>query len=294
MLDLADFLVYLYEECGLSPGTIANYKSALAPSVSSVGGMSSAQHPCFAQLLKAFKKSSVPHRIRVPEWDLSFVLSKLRSPPFEPMSWADKDSRTRVTYKTVFLLALASARRRGELQAISRDEVDIIFSAKGVSLRTVAGFLPKSAIQDHDPQPFFIPALIPFTGRDTTDRFLCPVRTLRFYLRVTGGNRPGDRLFQKIVGNGSVSAQTISNWIVRCIRLCYSDPSVPVHAHEVRRMAASWAYISGSHSLNDILCSGSWASHTTFSSFYLADVVPQINDQYRFHPVVAGKQISIL
>ena len=53
---------------------------------------------------------------RVPPWDLSLVLSFLRGPPFEPLS---SYSLRDLTRKVLFLLSLATARRVGELQALS-------------------------------------------------------------------------------------------------------------------------------------------------------------------------------
>jgi hypothetical protein len=167
--------------------------------------------------------------------------------------------------------------------------MDLIFSDTGVSLRTVPGFLPKCAIPGHDPQPFVVPALTPYAGRDSDDRKLCPVRMLKFYLVATGGCQDGAHLFVKIRGDGEVSAQTISKWIVRCIQMCY-DGQVLARAHEVRRVAVSWAYKGGAHSLEDILVAGSWATHSTFSSYYLADVRVQTDGRHRITPVVAGKQ----
>ena len=289
--DLADFLLYLRVDLGLAPKTISNYRSSLAATIRPLQG--AVAHPVLSSLIKSFSHSAVPVRNRVPDWDLSQVLLALRSAPFEPPRWDDTTSRLYCTMKTVFLLVLASARRRGELQAISRAPQDIVFSARGVSLRTVAGFLPKSAIPGHDPLPFFIPSLAPFSGRDSGDRLLCPVRMLKFYLQATGGYRQDARLFYKLKGDTPVSSQTISAWIVRCIRSAVEDPSVPASAHEVRRLAASWAYVSGVHRLDDILTAGSWASHNTFSSFYLADVRPQADDRFRLCPVVAGRQISL-
>jgi hypothetical protein len=289
--DLAEFLVYLFEVSELSPRTIANYKSALAPTVQSVDGFPPSCHPCLSDLIQSFKSSRVPKRIRIPDWDLCYVLEKLRQPPFEPLVWDGRDSRTRVTVKTAFLLALASARRRGELQAISRDSRDLIFSQEGVHLRTVPGYLPKVAVKSHDPKPFFIPRLTPFSGRDSEDRFLCPVRVLQFYLTATGGHKSEDRLFIKIQGTGEVSSQTVSSWLVKCIRLCYHESDIRVRAHEVRKVATSWAYKGGAHSIDDILSAGTWASHSTFSSYYLADVRRQSDSRFRMHPVIAGKQV---
>lgn len=295
MLDLAEFLAYLWEVVKLSPRTIANYKSALVSIVKGLDGQPANDHPCLSMLLKSFRKQSVPVRVRVPDWDLAFVLEKLRSPPFEPLSWSNRESKVRTTVKTVFLLALASAKRRGELQAISRDERDLVFSKEGVHVRTVPGFLPKSAVKSHDPKPFFIPRLTPYSGSDNDDRLLCPVRSLHFYLTATGGARPEERLFQKIHGEGTISPQTVSAWITKCIKMCYNDDNVRAHAHQVRRVAVSWAYKGGAHSIDDILCAGTWASHNTFSSFYLADVRLQgRSNKFRMHPVVAGKQLNCM
>ena len=98
----------------------------------------------------------------------------------------------------MFLLAQASSCRRGELQALSRDPRDLIFSDRGLSLRTVPGFLAKSAIPGMDPAPFFVPALTPFSGNDSADRLLCPVRMVRLYLDFSGGLVPKQRLFVKV------------------------------------------------------------------------------------------------
>ena len=198
----------------------------------------------------------------------------------------------RCTRKTVFLLALAKSDRRSELQALSRDPRDLIFSDQGMSMRPVVGFTPKTGIPGMNPQPFVVPPLTPFSGRDSDDRLLCPVRMVRKYLAFTGGLQPKQRLFQKVRGVGPPNAQTVAHWICDCIREAHSDtPGLRITAHEVRRMSASWAFYGGCHSLDDILTAGSWASHSTFSSFYLASVRLQPDGRRRLHPVVAGRQL---
>ena len=57
-------------------------------------------------------------------------------------------------------------------------------------------------------------------------------------------------------------------------------------------MSASWAFHGGVHSVEEILQAGTWASHSTFTSFYLADVRLQPDGQHRMHPVVARKQLT--
>ena len=68
---------------------------------------------------------------------------------------------------------------------------------------------------------------------------------------------------------------------------------MPAHAHEVRRVAASWAYQAGHHSLEEVLSAGWWASSSTFTRFYLAHLHPQPDGLFRFTPVVAGRLIPI-
>ena len=51
----------------------------------------------------------------LPQWDLGIVLEALSKPPYEPL-W--EASLKHLTFKTVFLLAMASAGRRSELQAL--------------------------------------------------------------------------------------------------------------------------------------------------------------------------------
>ena len=52
------------------------------------------------------------------QWDLGIFLEALSKPPYEPLREA---SLKHLTLKTVFLLAMASAGRRSELQALVFD-----------------------------------------------------------------------------------------------------------------------------------------------------------------------------
>ena len=290
---LADFLVYLHDVRGLSAKTVANYRTSLASALGSVEGTPVSLHPVLSSLIKSFRQARVPTRPQVPEWDLSRVLAHLRSSVYVPPRWDTVEDRMRCTRKTVFLLALATANRRGELQALSRDPRDLIFSEQGMTIRSVVDFMPKTGIPGMHPQPFLVPALSPFSGRDNEDRLLCPVRMVKFYLKFTGGYQAKQRLFRKVKGEGSPTAPTVSHWICDCIKAAHAEtPGLQVKAHEVRRMSASWAFFGGVHSLEDILAAGSWASHTTFSSFYLANVRLQPDGRRRMQPVVAGKQLG--
>ena len=87
----------------------------------------------------SLKKPAV-NRI-VPHWDLSLFLDGLKKSPFEPMSCSLKC----LTQKTVFLIALASGRRRSEIHALSATSGSVKFSTdtSAVVLHVFSGFLLK-------------------------------------------------------------------------------------------------------------------------------------------------------
>ena len=63
----------------------------------------------------------------LPQWDLGIVLEALSKPPYEPLREA---SLKHLTLKTVYLLAMASAGRHSEPQAIVFDLQFIQFIPK--------------------------------------------------------------------------------------------------------------------------------------------------------------------
>ena len=112
---VADFLYWLRYTRGLRVSSLRGYRSVLSavfrfhlPSLSS--------DPVIRDLLRSFRLSSAERVLRPPAWDLSKVLTYLVSPAFEPLSQA---SFRALPLKTLFLLALATAKRVGELQALS-------------------------------------------------------------------------------------------------------------------------------------------------------------------------------
>ena len=68
-------------------------------------------------LIRSFKVEVPSRGVRPPSWDFLRVLTYLRSPVFEPLQ---QSSLRNLSRKTLFLLALATAKRVGELQALGR------------------------------------------------------------------------------------------------------------------------------------------------------------------------------
>ena len=281
---VADYFLFLFNEKKLQYPTISSYRTALSDVLPKFDGFTVGTHPTLSGLLANFQTDRPPQRNRVPDWDLSTVLWKLTESPFEPPKWGSTEEKQFTTWKTVFLLALASSKRASELYAISRHKRDLVFSNKGVTLRSIPGFLPKNQRIYMDPKPFEVPSLDEYVGRELPDRLLCPVRMLKYYVKFTGGlSDANERLFVKIRGEGSVVSRTISSWLKKCIIFCHNDklPKHAVKGHQVRRMSSSWAFFTGVK-VNDILAAGSWATPSTFSSYYLADVHHQLDGRYRF------------
>ena len=132
----------------------------------------------------------------MPKWDLHLVLSTLMSPPFasevnDRGTASDDiiDLRWRMM-KTVFLLALASARRRSYLHARSVASGRCVFGRgnsqrqKVVSLLREAGFLAKNQLPSQAPEWITVPG-IAHLDPDEPERMLCLVRQLKLYLRDT-------------------------------------------------------------------------------------------------------------
>ena len=71
--------------------------------------------------LRSFSISVDPVELRPPAWDVALVLQSLTGTPYEPLRTCDERFFCFVflAQKTLFLLALASAKRIGELQALS-------------------------------------------------------------------------------------------------------------------------------------------------------------------------------
>ena len=67
-------------------------------------------------VLRNFSRSVNPVELRPPAWDVSLVLQSLTGAPYEPLRTCEERF---LAQKTLFSLALASAKRIGELHALS-------------------------------------------------------------------------------------------------------------------------------------------------------------------------------
>ena len=106
---IAEFFLFLFSEKKLLPQTIEGYRSALYMKLDADLELGSNKE--LKRLIQSFHKSRPKASHHVPSWDLTLVLQALTKAPFEPLSLAEPKF---LTWKTVFLIALTSGRRRSE------------------------------------------------------------------------------------------------------------------------------------------------------------------------------------
>ena len=283
----------------LQPGTIDGYRSAIADKLGN-STINVSRDENLTRLLDSFHRDRPKGRRGIPSWNLSLVLHQLTKAPFEPLKEA---SLKHLTFKTVFLLALGSGKRRSEIHAWLHKNIRHQSDWSKVSLYPSPSFLSKNQLAKEGPDsvaPVVIPALAPSLDKSLKgDRSLCPVRARRYYLDRTSDLRQNKELVFVSFKKGfdkDISPATISSWLKQTVILCYelSDQEAlslhQVKAHDVRAFAASKAFQSGI-SLDQILSACHWKSHNTFTQFYLKDVAWADSELFHLGPVVAAQQV---
>ncbi len=147
-----------------SSSTIKVYAAAIAASHAPIAGRSVGRDIAVTQYLRGARRMNPPRPRTVPPWDLATVLTLFV--PFQSLS-------LRVpTLKPALLLALASVKRVGDLQALSVNPVCLEFG----SLKPRLGYVPK--VLPPPPSP-----------RGSQQSLLCPVRVLRIYIERSASYR---------------------------------------------------------------------------------------------------------
>ena len=110
---IPDFLLHLFQDRKLQPGTIDGYRSAIANKLGN-STINVSKDENLTRLLDSVHRDRPKGRRGRPSWNLSLVLHQLTKAPFESLKEA---SLKHLTFKTVFLLALGSGKRRSEIHA---------------------------------------------------------------------------------------------------------------------------------------------------------------------------------
>ena len=186
-----------------------------------------------------------------PSWNLSLVLHQLKKAPFEPIKEVSFD------LQNCFPLGLGSGKRRSEIHDWQYKKIRHQSDCSKVYLYPSPSFLSENQLAKEGPDnvsPVVIPTLVPTLDSSIkSDRSLCPVRALCYYLNRTSDLRQNKELvfvFFKKGFDKDISPATISSWIKQNVILCYelSDQEAltlhQVQAHDIRAFAASEAFQS--------------------------------------------------
>ena len=288
---VVDFLIHLRHDKGLSVSAVKVYSSALN-SVLALKGRGLASSREITMLLRSFSRSVNPVELRPPAWDVALVLQSLTGAPYEPLRTCEERF---LAQKKLFLLALASAKRIGELHVLSHRVSHTRVWAE-VSFSFISGFVAKT----QDPsslaprfEGFSVPAL-PNARKNRNGRLLCPVRAVRCYLDRTAAHRPlCERLFVTAGrSKKEISKTTVSFWLQKTISRAYglSGTAQPVpapRAHETRGIAPSLLF-KKNFAVDQVLKACTWRRHTTFTRHYLRDLAHRSLDTFHLGPVVAA------
>ena len=174
---VADFPMYLFQGRKLQPRTIDCYRSAICVKlgdcpidVNKDGNLTHLTH------LDSFHKDR-PKGWRGISWNLSLVLHQLNKVSFEPI----KETFLKyLTFKMVFLFVLGSSKRRSEIHAWQNRNIRHQSDWSKVSLYQSSSILSKN----HWPKraQTVWPRRLYQNWSLISDRSLCPVRTLHYYL----------------------------------------------------------------------------------------------------------------
>ena len=241
-------------------------------------------------LLRSFRLRRPRRMVCPPSWDLNKVLVYLRGHPFEPLKSCDFRSLSK---KTLFLLALATAKRVSELQALS-------FRVTRVGQDRTLMYLPEFVAKTETPanpipRSFRLASLKEFVGDLVDEMLLCPVRCLDEYLSRTKDikGRPRSLFVSPRNNSRAMSKNGISFFLREVISgagAVGAEVGRVPSAHSVRSVATSVAF-TRNWSLSQVLEAVTWKSSSVFASFYLRDVAQVLGEVSSLGSFVAAGQV---
>ena len=253
--DLLKFCLFLRKTKRLSPRTILNYRASLSQPLRFVSRVNFDDVE-FKDLDRAFHLASPQSVKRIPQWNLSKVLDLLRSEKF----CTSTCDLLCLLKKSLFLVALSSGNRVSELSAI-----DISASRSGANgslcLPVDGSFRFKNQRPGRTPPDIEIKRL-------DEDPELCPVRSV-LALKERLGLSSG-RLFVNTKTKRALNSSSLSYLICQLIE--EADPGNLPRAHDVRKAAASLAWVRGVP-MDEIVRQCFWSGNSVFIRTYLYQVL---------------------
>ena len=287
----ADFLLHLHQDCHLSLSAVKGYK-AMLNSVFRFKGFDLSTDPVLRDVIRACGQRLPRTRLKLPPWNVDVVLRHLMGAPFEPMATS---SCRLLTQKTLFLVALATAKRVGELQALSSH---VAFQGCNMVLSYLPDFVAKTETPAHPlPREFLLSSLSEAVGHQDEERLLCPVRALRWYLdRTRNPSRPRHLFLSVRDPSRPLSKAALSFFLRQLIRSAHKDfpdhlaPALRVRAHDIRGVATSLLW-SLNRAVSDVMAVACWRTQSVFANHYLSSVQRVQDDVFSIGPIVAAGSV---
>jgi len=281
-------------------GTIEGYKTAIADGLKFISDTDVSGSIHLSNLIKSYHKDRPVLRDPFPKWNLALVLNFLLEAPFEPIQEIPLKF---LTWKTAFLVLLATSARSSEIHALEYSSLKFHESYKFMTIEPVPEFKAKNQGKERNPQleTFNIPALAPVLDRGLPDRKLCPVRAVKVYRSRTSDIRKGTKMRKLFISykqgfQTDIHKNTFTGWIKALIKMAYSKcPNNIIELsncrpHEIRALSASVAF-KANLNLDDVLKSCTWKKHTTFTNHYLKDISMIQDDLYCLGPLVVARNV---
>ena len=295
-ITLAEYLMYLFSQ-NKKVNTILVHKASISSVLKLLNPPTAIQESTLHNVIRRMTILRPREQEVLPRWHLSVVLKGLMKPSFAINGTDRHISLELLSYKTAFLVALASGARGSELVALSRASHNLEFTTlasgtKHVSIRMVPKFIPKNQRPEIIPKPIKFPGMAHLFPNEP-ERLLCPVRALGLYIVKSADraqNDPLEKLFVHFTPETQLFTTHFRRWVAETIRLTYENSSqsdLPkIKAHDVRGISASIAFYRNTP-LKELCGLIGWKSSNVFVRHYLRDMAA--NTELQDIPLVATR-----
>ena len=258
-----NFFSTMYDN-GSAYTTINTARSALSAYVQPIDGKTIGAHPDVCRQLKGVSVKRPPKSRYTHAWDVDIVLTMLKS-------WHPLDTLTykQLAYKTVRLLALATAQRVQTLHAFKVD--NMTWTSDEVVLEVD---IPLKHTREGQ-------SLDRFHVYKFTDKRLCPFRTLKKYIDVTAPMRKeGMNNFWLSLGTTKIQLETatVSRWIKDTLYEAGISKNFKAHSTSGASVSkADYKNLPAEY----ILKQGRWTNAATFAKFYKRPIYKDKGSTYQ-------------
>jgi hypothetical protein len=249
---VADFLTDMFKE-GYEYNTINLHRSAISALHEEVENIPVGQHEIIKRIMTGVFQEKPPQPRYKDTWDVGLVLDYLVG-----QGKNETLSDSQLTHKLTMLLALTTASRASEIQALDLEYMmdktsEVIFTLPQHTKTSKAGQKPQTvSIQAYHHSELDV------------------VACLRTYILRTTDWREDKSKHKLLLGtvapHNPVKPCTIANWLKKTMQAAGID-TTKYKAHSTRGAATSKAS-SGGMSVADILHQANWARAKTFEKFY--------------------------